>query len=165
MNNTEIERKFLVCGEFKAEAYEAVHIVQGYISSSRNASVRVRLRGERGFITVKSSRSASMMSRFEWEHEIPAEDARLLLSTVGDHVIDKTRYLIKSSDGVHTWEVDEFHADNEGLVVAEVELSSEDEPFAKPQWLGQEVTTDPRYFNSQLVANPYCNWPDAHGSK
>jgi len=160
MKNTEIERKFLVRGDFVPEAFESVHIVQGYISSSRNASVRVRLRGDKGFITVKSSRSPSMMSRFEWEMEIPAEDARLLLSTVGDNVIDKTRYLIRSSDGIHTWEVDQFHGDNEGLVVAEIELSSEDETFAKPGWLGEEVTTDPRYFNSQLVANPYCNWPD-----
>jgi len=158
MNNTEIERKFLVCGPFKSEAFEAVHIVQGYICSSVKATVRVRLRADKGYITVKSPRSESMMSRFEWEKEISADDARLLLETVGDKVINKTRYLVKSSDGRHTWEVDEFHGDNEGLVVAEIELSSEDESFDRPGWIGEEVTCDPRYFNSQLVRNPYCNW-------
>lgn len=158
MNNIEIERKFLVEGDFAREAREAVHIVQGYISSSPIATVRIRLWGDKGFITIKGRRGAAMMSRFEWEREIPFADARMLLETVGSNVIDKTRYLIDSSDGVHTWEVDEFHGDNEGLRVAEIELSSEDEAFPRPSWLGREVTFDARYFNSSLVADPYCNW-------
>lgn len=152
----EIERKFLVGGEYKSSAFKSVRITQGYLSSVPQRTVRVRVKGEKGFITVKGAGSASGASRFEWEKEIPLEDAEALLEICEPGVIDKTRYLVKVVD--HTFEVDEFYGDNEGLTVAEVELSSEDEAFEKPSWLGREVTGDPRYYNSALVKNPYKNW-------
>ena len=153
----EIERKFLVKGEFKSLAIKAIHITQGYLSSAPERTVRIRVKGDKGFITIKGIGSASGATRFEWEKEIPVEDAKALLDLAEPGVIDKTRYLVKNTDGIHTWEVDEFYGDNEGLTVAEVELSHEDEPFDKPAWLGEEVTGDPRYFNSMLMKNPYKN--------
>ena len=152
----EIERKFLVCGDFKSSAFEALRITQGYLSSVPERTVRVRVKGDNGYITVKGTGSASGASRFEWEKEISLEDAEALMGLCEPGVIDKTRYLVKVGD--HTFEVDEFYGDNEGLTVAEVELSSEDEAFEKPSWLGREVTGDPRYYNSALVRNPYKNW-------
>lgn len=152
----EIERKFLVGGEYKSSAFKSVRITQGYLSSVPQRTVRVRVKGEKGFITVKGAGSSSGASRFEWEKEIPLEDAEALLEICEPGVIDKTRYLVNV--GNHTFEVDEFYGDNEGLTVAEVELSSEDEAFEKPSWLGREVTGDPRYYNSALVRNPYKNW-------
>ena len=154
----EIEKKFLVKGDFKACAFKAVHITQGYLSSIPERTVRIRIKEDRGFITVKGKSNASGATRFEWEKEIPAEDAKALMNLAEPGVIDKTRYLIKNTDGVHTWEVDEFYGDNLGLIVAEVELSDENEPFDKPSWLGEEVTGDPKYFNSMLMKNPYKNW-------
>lgn len=152
----EIERKFLVCGDFKSSASKALRITQGYLSSVPERTVRVRVKGDNGYITVKGAGSASGASRFEWEKEISLEDAEALMRLCEPGVIDKTRYLVKV--GNHTFEVDEFYGDNEGLTVAEVELSSEDEAFEKPLWLGREVTGDPRYYNSALVKNPYKNW-------
>lgn len=152
----EIERKFLVCGDFKSSAFEALRITQGYLSSVPERTVRVRVKGDNGYITVKGAGSASGASRFEWEKEISLEDAEALMGLCEPGVIDKTRYLVKVGD--HTFEVDEFYGDNEGLTVAEVELSSEEEAFEKPSWLGREVTGDPRYYNSALVKNPYKNW-------
>ena len=154
----EIEKKFLVKGDFKACAFKAVHITQGYLSSIPERTVRIRIKEDRGFITVKGKSNDSGATRFEWEKEIPAEDAKALMNLAEPGVIDKTRYLIKNTDGVHTWEVDEFYGDNLGLIVAEVELSDENEPFDKPSWLGEEVTGDPKYFNSMLMKNPYKNW-------
>lgn len=155
----EIERKFLVkCDCFKDEAFKATRIIQGYLSSVPERTVRVRVKGDRGYITVKGAGNASGAARFEWEKEISAEEANLLLELAEPGMIDKTRYLVKNTDGVHTWEVDEFYGDNEGLVVAEVELSDENEPFDKPKWLGEEVTGDNRYFNSMLIKDPYKNW-------
>ena len=149
----EIERKFLVCGDFRPDVRESVHIVQGYLNMEKNRTVRVRLRGDKGFLTVKGP--VRGISRFEWEREIPAEEASALLELCTG-VIDKTRHLVDY--GGHTFEVDEFHADNEGLIVAEVELSSEDEQFLRPSWLGQDVSSDSRYYNSRLLVNPYKNW-------
>ena len=154
----EIERKFLVKDGFKAEAFGAVRIVQGYLSSAPERTVRVRVKGEKGFITVKGAGNASGAARFEWEKEIPAEDARALLDLAEPGVIDKTRYLVRNTDGKHVWEVDEFHGGNEGLVVAEIELSGEDEPFDRPVWLGEEVTGDLRYYNSMLKQHPIKEW-------
>ena len=154
----EIERKFLVKEGFKAEAFEAVRIMQGYLCSVPERIVRIRVKGEKGFITVKGVSDASGVSRFEWEKEIPVEEAKALLDLAEPGVIDKTRYLVKNTDGKHTWEVDEFHGDNEGLTVAEIELAAENEPFDKPDWLGEEVTGDNRYYNSMLKENPYKNW-------
>ncbi len=120
--------------------------------------MRIRIKDDKGYITVKGIASESGVSRFEWEKEIPVEDARQLLLLAEPGIIDKTRYLIKAADGVHTWEVDEFYGDNEGLTMAEIELADEHEAFAKPEWLGEEVTGDTRYFNSMLMKNPYKGW-------
>ena len=152
----EIEKKFLVAGEFKESAKKATRITQGYLGSVPERTVRVRVKGEKGYITVKGIGNDSGASRFEWEKEIPVEDVRDLLKICEPGVIDKTRYLV-DCDG-HTFEVDEFYGDNEGLVVAEVELSDENEAFTRPSWLGEEVTGDKKYYNSMLMKNPYKNW-------
>ena len=154
----EIERKFLVCGDFKKEAYGSVRITQGYLSSVPQRVVRVRVKGDKGFITIKGAADETGISRFEWEKEISLQDAQSLLQLAEPGIIDKTRYLIKNTDGKHTWEVDEFHGDNDGLVMAEIELSNENDPFNKPEWLGKEVTGDKRYYNSFIAHNPYKNW-------
>lgn len=154
----EIERKFLVAGDYKAEAYESTEIKQGYLCGGANLTVRARVRGDKGYITIKGKRSVNGLSRFEWEKEITRDEAEALLSLAGSGLIEKTRYLVHNTDGRHTWEVDEFHGANEGLVVAEIELSSEDEPFDRPAWLGQEVSDDPRYYNSHLLIHPYNTW-------
>lgn len=158
MNNCEIERKFLVGGDFKTQAFKATPIKQGYLSSVPERLVRVRLKGDQGFITIKGKADETGLSRFEWEKEIAKEDALALLALCEPGMIDKTRYLVKNTDGKHTWEVDVFHGDNEGLVLAEIELDSEDDAFDKPTWLGKEVTGDDRYYNSMLMKNPYKNW-------
>ncbi|MBP3738619.1 MAG: CYTH domain-containing protein [Muribaculaceae bacterium] len=152
----EIERKFLVKGEFKSEAFKATRITQGYLSSVPERTVRVRIKGDKGFITIKGIGNASGASRYEWEKEIPVEDVQELLKICEPGVIDKTRYLVKA--GERTFEVDEFYGDNEGLTMAEVELPSEDAAFDRPAWLGEEVTGDSRFYNSMLMKNPYKNW-------
>lgn len=154
----EIERKFLVKGEFSRDAFKATRITQGYLCSAPERTVRVRIKGGKGYITIKGGSDAAGLSRFEWEKEIPVGEARDLLALAESGVIDKMRYLVRNTDGIHTWEVDEFYGDNDGLVVAEIELAGENESFDKPEWLGQEVTGDPRYFNSMLMKNPYKNW-------
>lgn len=152
----EIERKFLVRGEFKSSARKALRISQGYLSSVPERTVRVRVRDNQGFITVKGKSDIRGVSRFEWEKEISVDDALALLGLCEPGVIDKTRYLVDYAG--HTFEVDEFYGDNEGLVMAEIELSCEDEAFEKPDWLGDEVTGDSRYYNAALTKNPYINW-------
>lgn len=153
----EIERKFLVQGDFKSDAYKNERICQGYIVTNSNGrSVRIRIRGNKGYITIKGASNASGLSRFEWEKEIPLPEAEQLLAICDPGVIDKTRYLVKA--GKHIFEVDEFHDQNEGLIIAEVELGSEDEQYEKPDWLGQEVTGDERYYNAYLSKNPYTKW-------
>ena len=152
----EIERKFLVRGDFKAEAFQATHIIQGYLS--HKPSVRVRIRGDKGYLTIKGPVSASGLSRFEWEKEIAVDEALALLELAEPGRIDKTRYLVKNTDGKHTWEVDEFHGDNEGLVMAEIELGDETDTFDRPDWLGEEVTGDVRYYNSRLKDHPFKTW-------
>jgi adenylate cyclase len=152
----EIERKFLVNGDFKSVATKATRITQGYLSSVPERTVRVRIKGDKGFITIKGVGSSSGASRYEWEKEIPIAEVEELLQLCEAGVIDKTRFLVKA--GKHTFEVDEFYGENEGLVVAEVELSSEDENFEKPSWLGNEVTGDVKYYNSMLMKNPFKSW-------
>ncbi|HBG53878.1 MAG TPA: adenylate cyclase [Rikenellaceae bacterium] len=152
----EIERKFLVTGPYKPLAVKSTRITQGYLSSVPERTVRVRVKGDKGFITVKGIGNKSGASRFEWEKEIPVEDVRSLLELSEPGVIDKTRYLVKA--GPHTFEVDEFYGDNQGLTLAEIELGAEDEAFEKPSWLGAEVTGDTRYYNSMLMKNPFKNW-------
>lgn len=146
----------MVNGDFKSDAFKATRITQGYLSSVPERTVRVRVKGDKGYITIKGIGNASGASRFEWEKEIPVEDVKALLEICEPGVIDKTRYLVKA--GEHTYEVDEFYGDNEGLTVAEVELSDENEAFDKPSWLGEEVTGDSKYYNSMLMKNPYKNW-------
>lgn len=157
MPNIEIERKFLIAGDFKADAYAHQRVTQGYMAgNSEGRTVRIRIKGDKGFITIKGASNDSGLSRFEWEKEISVEEADQLLKLCDPGVIDKVRYLIKA--GHHTYEVDEFQGENAGLVMAEIELNSENEQFEKPVWLGKEVTGDIRYYNSQLVKNPYKNW-------
>ncbi|HOC48992.1 MAG TPA: CYTH domain-containing protein [Bacteroidales bacterium] len=152
----EIEKKFLVSGDFLKESTKATRITQGYLSSVPERTVRVRIKGDKGYITVKGIGSSSGASRYEWEKEIPVVEVEQLLAICEPGVIDKTRHLVAS--GKHTFEVDVFHGENDGLVLAEVELSSEDEAFVKPAWLGQEVTGDSRYYNSMLMKNPFKRW-------
>ena len=156
MDNTEIERKFLVSGEFRSHAFSSTRICQGYLSSAKGRTVRVRIAGDKAFITIKGP--VQGLSRFEWEKEIPMDDAQALLEICEPGVIDKTRYLVRNTDRTHVWEVDEFHGENEGLVVAEIELHSEEDTFDKPSWIGEEVSGDRRYYNSSLISNPYSKW-------
>ena len=153
----EIERKFLVKGDgYKKEAFQVSHIAQGYLNSDPFRSVRVRVRDDKGYLTIKGAGNESGMSRYEWEKEIPVTEAKELLHLCEPGIIEKTRYLVKK--GELTFEVDEFHGDNDGLVMAEVELQSEDEPYEKPDFIGQEVTGDRRYYNSHLREYPFCVW-------
>ncbi|MEN8248636.1 MAG: CYTH domain-containing protein [Bacteroidota bacterium] len=152
----EIERKFLVDGDFMKEVEKSTRIIQGYLSSVPERAVRVRTKGEKGFLTIKGIGNEAGTSRYEWEQEISVEDAKNLLAISEPGVIDKTRFIVKS--GNHTFEVDEFYGENEGLTVAEVELQSENEEFVKPEWLGEEVTGDVKYYNAMLMKNPYKTW-------
>ena len=153
----EIERKFLVKDEtFKVESMQELKIIQGFLSSVPERTVRIRISGNKGFITVKGISNESGASRFEWEKEIDIADALDLLKLCEHGVIHKTRFNIRSDK--HIFEVDEFHADNEGLIVAEIELSSENESFQKPNWLGKEVTGELKYYNSMLMKNPFKDW-------
>lgn len=153
----EIERKFLVKSQaFKDEAFNKTHIKQGFLSTDKERTVRVRLKGENGFLTIKGASSNDGLSRFEWEKEISKEDAEQLFKLCKQGIIDKMRYEVKS--GNHIFEIDEFFGDNEGLVLAEIELNTEDEGFEKPNWLGKEVTGDIRYYNSQLSNQPFKTW-------
>ena len=152
----EIERKFLVKGEFKSQATRSVRIIQGYLSSVPERTVRVRVKEDKGYLTIKGKTDVSGVSRYEWEKEIPRAEAQELLQLSEPGMIDKTRYLVPV--GKHIFEVDEFYGDNEGLLIAEVELSDENEAFQKPDWLGEEVTGDLRYYNAMLTRNPYKKW-------
>ncbi len=154
----EIERKFLVVGEFKSLAHDHTRIRQGYIASGNGRTVRVRIRGDKGYLTIKGPSGRAGLSRYEFETEIPIDDAQDLMLICEPGIIDKTRYLVRSPDGRHTWEVDEFYGDNEGLLLAEIELGSEDEPFDKPPFVGREVTGDRRFYNSHMRKHPYRLW-------
>ena len=153
----EIERKFLVKNEdFKKEAMIETRIIQGYLSSIPERTVRVRVKDDKGFITIKGIGNASGASRYEWEKEIPVSEVEELLKICEPGVIDKTRFQVKA--GAHIFEIDEFYGENNGLVVAEVELAAENENFIKPTWLGEEVTGDVKYYNSMLMKLPYTKW-------
>lgn len=153
----EIERKFLVSSEdFKTEAIRKTPIKQGFLNTDKARTVRVRLKGDIGIITVKGASSDDGVSRFEWEKEISKTDAEALLKLCEIGIIDKIRYDIEV--GKHVFEVDEFFGDNAGLIVAEIELSSTTEVFKKPNWLGEEVTGDAKYYNSQLSKKPFSTW-------
>ena len=153
----EIERKFLVNSfEFKEEAISKSIIKQGFLNSDPERTVRVRLSNDVGLITVKGLSSDDGLVRFEWEKELSKEDAESLLKLCEEGIIEKARYEIKA--GNHIIEVDEFYGDNEGLIVAEIELKSENEVFEKPHWIAEEVTGDIKYYNSQLSKQPYKEW-------
>lgn len=152
----EIERKFLVKGEFRNESGKTFRIIQGYLSSLPKRTVRVRLKDNRGFITVKGQGNESGTTRFEWEREISEAEAEELLKICEPGIIEKTRYEVRY--GGHLFEIDEFSGENEGLVIAEVELDSEDEYFEMPSWLGKEITGERRYYNSALKDNPFSRW-------
>lgn len=153
----EIERKFLVTSTaFKTEAFKTTRIVQGYLNTDSERSVRVRLKGDKGVLTVKGKSTNNGLSRFEWEKDLSKTDAEALLQLCEKGMIDKLRYEVKIDK--HTFEVDEFFGDNKGLIVAEVELTHENDTFTKPKWLGDEVTGQPQYYNSQLIKTPYNTW-------
>ena len=152
----EIERKFLVDDEFRDFSTAETRIVQGYLSSVPERTVRIRIKGDKGYITIKGIGNESGATRYEWEDKISVSDATELLSICEPGVIDKTRFLVKH--GEHTFEVDEFYGENEGLIVAEVELDSEEEEFDRPDWLGAEVTGEEKYYNSMLMKNPFKAW-------
>lgn len=156
----EIERKFLVRSDaFKRDAFRETPIMQGYLSSVPERTVRVRIKGNSAFLTIKGGGSASGMSRYEWEHEIALEEAMELLKLCEPGAIEKTRFEVRV--GNHIFEVDEFYGANHGLVIAEVELKSEDEEYDRPTWLGDEVTGDRRYYNSALLKVPFLSWKES----
>jgi CYTH domain-containing protein len=160
MSGLEIERKFLVRkgDAYKRAAFSNSHIQQGYIPAD-GATVRVRTRDDKAYLTIKGKSVNGGMTRYEFEKEITLDEARSLLKLCKGGVVDKQRWLVKS--GNHTFEVDEFFGDNAGLVMAEVELNSEDEVYEKPDFIGMEVTGDRRFYNSHLLTNPYSNWKDS----
>ena len=153
----EIERKFLVkSSDYKKGAHQKTKIVQGYLTKDPHRTVRVRIRENQGFLTIKGISSEDGLSRFEWEKEIPLTEGKQLLSLCEEKPVEKYRYLVKK--GSRFFEVDVFLGENEGLVVAEIELEAEDSPFEKPNWLGREVTGEVAYYNSFLSKNPFRNW-------
>lgn len=153
----EIERKFLVLSnDFINESFSQKRIVQGYLSSNPERTVRVRIKGDKGYLTIKGKSSANGTTRLEWEREISVMDAETLLNICESGIIDKVRYEVKV--GHHVYEVDIFSGENHGLVMAEIELESETETFEKPHWLGEEVTNDERYYNAYLSKNPFTRW-------
>lgn len=153
----EIERKFLISSnDFKGEAISKTRIVQGFLNTNPDRTVRIRIKGEKGFITVKGRSNELGISRFEWEKEIKLDEAEALLELCEKGILEKSRYEIPY--GKHVFEVDEFYGLNEGLTIGEVELSSENEAFDKPKWIGEEVTGDIKYYNSQLSKVPFSTW-------
>jgi adenylate cyclase len=153
----EIERKFLVAGDFKKQAVKSHKIVQGFLSTVPERTVRVRIRDHQGFITIKGIGNASGTTRFEWEKEIPVNDAENLLLLCEPTVIEKIRHIVPANDKLY-FEVDEFFGENEGLIIAEIELPHENTEFKKPSWLGEEVTGQLQYYNASLAKKPFSNW-------
>ncbi len=153
----EIERKYLVNSlDFKEQYFKKSEIAQGYISSNPERTVRIRIKAEKGFLTIKGKGNESGATRLEWEKEIPVDEAKELLKHCEKGIIEKTRYEVQS--GKHIVEVDIFYGENEGLIIAEIELENEDEIIIKPNWLGEEVTNDERYYNAFLSKNPFKSW-------
>lgn len=158
----EIERKFLVAGEAWREAVDdaqSERIIQGYLHAGKTHSVRVRLRDGDARLTVKSATKG--ITRDEFEYEIPDDDARAMLDLCRDLLVEKRRYVLEH--GGHEWVIDEFSGDNEGLVVAEIELADENEAFDRPEWLGEEVSERPEYYNANLARKPFSEFPEENG--
>ena len=160
MSGLEIERKFLVKkgGAYKRAAFSSSRIKQGYIPAE-GATVRIRVRDDKAFLTIKARSVNGGMTRYEFEKEITLDEADHLLALCRGGMIDKRRWLVKS--GTHIFEVDEFYGANEGLVMAEVELATEDEPFERPDFIGMEVTGGKRFYNSHMLANPFSAWRES----
>lgn len=155
----EIERKFLVLSDdYKKEAYKSTMIVQGFLNTHKKRTVRVRVRGEKGYLTIKGVSTNDGTSRFEWEKEIPKTDAEALLQLCEEYIIIKKRFEVKV--GEHIFEIDEFSGVNQGLVIAEIELEDKHESFEIPDWLGKEVTGHIAYYNSQLSKHPFKLWKE-----
>lgn len=155
--NLEIERKFLVKNDsFKLKAFEKKYLKQGFLNSNKDRTVRVRVLEDTAFLTIKGRSNTAGTTRFEWEKEISVEDAQELMLLTEEKAIEKYRYFIQ--EGKHVFEVDEFLGENAGLIVAEIELSKEDECFSVPDWLGKEITGDVQYYNSSLSKSPFCTW-------
>jgi adenylate cyclase len=154
---TEIERKFLILNQdWQKYTNKELHIIQGYLATNEFSSTRIRIQNDKANINIKSATLG--VTRTEFEYSIPVDDARLMLDNLCiKPVIEKIRFTVKHMD--HTWEIDVFSGDNEGLIVAEIELSSADEDFEKPSWIGEEVSNDTRYYNSCLINHPYKDWP------
>lgn len=153
----EIERKFLLKNtNFKTESFSKTRIIQGFLSTQKKRTVRVRIRDEKAYLTIKGKSTNNGLMRFEWEQEIDKQEAENLLNLCKNSIIDKIRYEVKVDS--HVFEVDEFCGDNKGLLIAEVELKSEHETFTKPNWLGKEVTGKKKYYNSMLSKQPFNTW-------
>jgi adenylate cyclase len=153
----EIERKFLITSnEYKKSAFSKSHIMQGYLSSIPERTVRIRIKDDSAYITIKGIGNTAGTSRYEWEKEIPVKDAKELLSICEPGIIDKTRYEIRA--GRHIIELDEFHGENEGLIIAEIELKKQEEAIDKPSWLGKEITGEEKYYNAMLMKHPFTKW-------
>ncbi|CAM1370530.1 Inorganic triphosphatase [Tenacibaculum soleae] len=153
----EIERKFLITSdEFKQKAHQKNYIKQGFLNADKNRVVRVRIMNDLGFLTIKGASNKTGTSRFEWEKKIDLQEAKELLNLCEKGIIEKYRYLVKIDN--HTYEIDEFLGENEGLLVAEIELNNENEHFTKPNWLGEEVTGNIKYYNSNLSKLPFLKW-------
>lgn len=157
--NTEIERKFLVVDEFKSLSVGFISIIQGYLSADPERTVRVRITDKQAFITVKGKSDETGMERYEWEQEIKIDDAQNLIKLCLPGIINKTRYVIEH--GQYLIEVDEFHDENEGLILAEIELLSKNDKLILPAWIGKEVTNDKRYYNSYLTHHPFSTWAES----
>ncbi|NKI31384.1 CYTH domain-containing protein [Croceivirga thetidis] len=159
MGNLEIERKFLVASKaYRSEAISEIRIIQGFLNTDPERTVRIRIKGDQGYLTVKGIGNDSGTTRFEWEKEISVTEASDLIKLCEPIILDKIRFVVPV--GHHHFEVDEFKGENEGLVLAEIELEHEDEQFNKPKWLGAEVTGQVRYYNSQLSKVPFGQWED-----
>ena len=152
----EIERKFRIQNPSFLDGMVGVKIAQGYLSADPERAVRIRIKGDQGFITVKGKSNASGTTRFEWEKEIDSNEAQALLDLCIPNIISKTRCEVEHDS--NTWEIDVFHGANEGLLIAEIELTDEHQEFSKPDWLGEEITGDPRYYNSYISQNPFSTW-------
>jgi adenylate cyclase len=154
-DNLEIERKFLVIASGWQNPSEAKKIAQGYIMNDKSVVVRVRQKGDKSFLTIKADQGEAL-TRLEFEYEIPNKDCEQMLQTICGDAIQKTRHIVKI--GPHTWEIDEFHGANSGLIMAEIELESVDQAFEKPDWIGPEVSHNPRFFNAYIAEHPFSTW-------
>ena len=155
----EIEFKFLIKGDFRPFVTKKHEITQAYLSTNPNRTVRIRIRDDQGYINIKGAAKVSGIMRYEWEKEIPLEEAKELMELRESGLVEKTRHIVPAGNGLK-FEIDEFHGENAGLLLAEIELPTTDTPFEKPAWLGEEVTGNPSFYSAELSKNPYKNWKE-----